>query len=73
MASEGAQASEASPAATKHDAPTAAGHESETGAAHHPGSAAASTAGDEGDRLNDHREENTDALLFIFGIRVLVC
>ena len=54
LASEGAQASEASPAATKHDAPTAAGHESETGAVH-PGSAAASTAGDEGDRLDDTR------------------
>ena len=66
MASEGAQASEASPAATKHDAPTAAGHESETGAAH-PGPAAASTAGDEGDHLDDHREENTDALFSHFG------
>ena len=57
MASEGAQASEASPAATKHDAPTAAGHESETGAAH-PGSAAASRAGDEGDHLDDRRERD---------------
>ena len=68
LASEGAQASEASPAATKHDAPTAAGHESETGAAHQP--PAASTAGDEGDLLADHREdseENTDALFSHFG------